>query len=49
MLVLHEPSGLVAGTASNMRAMAEALDRMKAGMVAAYRDKSAATTPRSRR
>jgi ATP-dependent Clp protease, protease subunit len=40
MLVLHEPSGLVAGTASDMRAMAEALDRMKAGIVAAYRDKS---------
>jgi ATP-dependent Clp protease, protease subunit len=40
MLVLHDPSGLVAGTASDMRAMAEALDRMKAGMVAAYRDKS---------
>jgi hypothetical protein len=40
MLVLHDPSGLIAGTASDMRAMAEALDRMKAGMVAAYRDKS---------
>ena len=40
MLVLHDPSGLVAGTASDMRAMAEALDRMKAGLVAAYRDKS---------
>jgi ATP-dependent Clp protease, protease subunit len=40
MLVLHDPSGLLAGTASDMRAMAEALDRMKAGMVAAYRDKS---------
>jgi ATP-dependent Clp endopeptidase proteolytic subunit ClpP len=40
MLVLHDPSGLGAGTASDMRAMAEALDRMKAGMVAAYRDKS---------
>jgi ATP-dependent protease ClpP protease subunit len=40
MLVLHDPSGLVAGTASDMRAMAEALDRMKAGIVAAYRDKS---------
>jgi ATP-dependent Clp endopeptidase proteolytic subunit ClpP len=40
MLMLHDPSGLVAGTASDMRATAEALDRMKAGMVAAYRDKS---------
>jgi ATP-dependent Clp endopeptidase proteolytic subunit ClpP len=40
MLVLHDPSGLVVGTATDMRAMAEALDKMKAGMVAAYRDKS---------
>jgi hypothetical protein len=45
MLVLHDPSGLVAGTASDMRAMAEALDRMKAGMVAAYRDKSGRSDP----
>jgi ATP-dependent Clp protease protease subunit len=40
MLVLHDPSGLVAGTAADMRATAEALDRMKTGMVAAYREKS---------
>jgi ATP-dependent Clp protease, protease subunit len=40
MLVLHDPSGLVMGTAVDMRAMAGALDRMKAGMVAAYREKS---------
>jgi ATP-dependent Clp protease, protease subunit len=40
MLMLHDPSGLVMGTASDMRAMAEALDRMKAGMVATYREKS---------
>ena len=40
MLVLHDPSGLVAGTASDMRAMADALDKMAAAMVAAYRDKS---------
>jgi ATP-dependent protease ClpP protease subunit len=40
MLVLHDPSALVMGTAADMRATAEALDRMKAGMVAAYRDKS---------
>jgi ATP-dependent Clp protease, protease subunit len=40
MLMLHDPSGLVMGTATDMRGMAEALDRMKAGMVAAYRDKS---------
>jgi ATP-dependent Clp protease protease subunit len=40
MLMLHDPSGLVMGTATDMRGMAEALDRMKAGMVAAYCDKS---------
>jgi ATP-dependent Clp protease, protease subunit len=40
MLMLHDPSGLVIGTAADMRAMAAALDKMKAGMVAAYRDKS---------
>jgi len=40
LLVLHDPSGLVAGTAADMRAMAEALDKMAAGMVAAYRAKS---------
>ena len=42
MLVLHDPSGLVAGTAADMRAMAEALDKMAAAMVAGYRDKSGA-------
>jgi ATP-dependent protease ClpP protease subunit len=40
MLMLHDPSALVLGTASDMRLMADALDKMKAGMVAAYRDKS---------
>jgi ATP-dependent Clp protease, protease subunit len=40
MLMLHDPSALVIGTATDMRGMAAALDRMKAGMVAAYRDKS---------
>jgi ATP-dependent Clp protease protease subunit len=40
MLMLHDPSALVVGTAADMRAMAQALDKMKAGMVAAYRDKS---------
>ena len=31
MLMLHDPSGLVMGTAADMRGMAEALDKMKAG------------------
>jgi ATP-dependent protease ClpP protease subunit len=42
MLVLHDPSGLVVGTAFDMRATADALDKMAAAMVAAYRDKSGA-------
>jgi ATP-dependent Clp protease protease subunit len=45
MLMLHDPSGLVLGTAADMRGMAEALDKIKAGMVAAYRDKSGAGDP----
>jgi ATP-dependent Clp protease, protease subunit len=40
ILMLHDPSALVIGTALDMRGMADALDKMKAGMVAAYRDKS---------
>jgi ATP-dependent Clp protease, protease subunit len=40
MLVLHDPSGMVVGTAADMRATADALDKMKAGMIAAYRAKS---------
>jgi ATP-dependent Clp protease protease subunit len=40
MLMIHDPSALVIGTAADMRGMAEALDKMKAGMVAAYCDKS---------
>jgi len=40
LLVLHDPSGLAAGTAADMRAMADALNKMAAGMVAAYREKS---------
>jgi ATP-dependent Clp endopeptidase proteolytic subunit ClpP len=40
MLMLHDPSALVIGTAADMRVTADALDKMKAGMVAAYRDKS---------
>jgi ATP-dependent Clp endopeptidase proteolytic subunit ClpP len=40
MLMLHDPSGLVMGAAGDMRSMADALDKMKAGMVGAYRAKS---------
>jgi hypothetical protein len=40
MLMLHDPSGMVMGTAADMRSTADALDKMKAGMVGAYQDKS---------
>ncbi len=40
MMMIHDPSGLVWGTAADMRAMAEALDKMRDGLVSAYRDKS---------
>jgi ATP-dependent protease ClpP protease subunit len=39
-LMIHDPSGLVAGTAEEMRAMAEALDRIKGSLVAGYAAKS---------
>lgn len=40
MLMIHDPSGVVVGTSADMRSTAEALDRIKGGLVAAYRDKS---------
>ncbi|OSM04151.1 putative protease/scaffold protein [Magnetofaba australis IT-1] len=40
MLMIHDPSGIVMGTASDMRSMAEALEKTKAGLVTAYREKS---------
>jgi ATP-dependent protease ClpP protease subunit len=43
ILMLHDPSGLVMGTAADMRGMADALDKMKAGMVGAYRGKACGT------
>ena len=35
-LMIHDPSGLVMGTADDMRAMAEALDKIKGSLVAGY-------------
>lgn len=40
MLMLHDPSGGVIGTAEDMLKMAEALDKIKTGLVSAYRGKS---------
>jgi ATP-dependent Clp endopeptidase proteolytic subunit ClpP len=40
MLMIHDPSGVVVGTSSDMRSTADALDRIKGGLIAAYRDKT---------
>src|SRR4029078_2569862 len=39
-LMIHDPSGVVFGTAYDMRAMAEALDKIKGSLVAGYVAKS---------
>jgi ATP-dependent Clp protease protease subunit len=39
-LMIHDPSGLVMGTADDLRAMAEALDKIKGSLVAGYVSKS---------
>ena len=39
-LMIHDPSGVVFGTADDMRAMAEALDKIKGSLVAGYAAKS---------
>jgi ATP-dependent Clp endopeptidase proteolytic subunit ClpP len=40
MMMVHDPSGLVWGTAEDMRKMANALKKMKSGLVSAYHDKT---------
>ena len=42
-LMIHDPSGLVMGTAGDMRAMAEALEKVKGGLVQGYAAKSGRT------
>jgi enoyl-CoA hydratase/carnithine racemase len=39
-LMIHDPSGLVMGTAEDMRAMAGALDKIKGSLIAGYAAKS---------
>ena len=39
-LMIHDPAGLVVGTAEDMRAMAEALDKVKGSLLAGYAAKS---------
>lgn len=43
-LMIHDPSGLVMGTAGDMRSMAEALDKVKSSLVAGYAAKSGRST-----
>ena len=42
-LMIHDPSGLVTGTAGDMRAMAEALEKVKGALVQGYAAKSGRT------
>ena len=42
-LMIHDPSGLVMGTAEDMRAIAEALDKVKGSLVSGYAAKSGRT------
>jgi len=43
-LMIHDPAGLVMGTAEDMRAMAEALDKVKGSLGSGYAAKSGRTT-----
>ena len=40
MMMIHDPSGVAIGTAEDMRQLAVALDKIKGGLVSAYRSKS---------
>ncbi|MDV7200199.1 Clp protease ClpP [Roseovarius sp. 10] len=42
-LMIHDPSGLVMGTAEDMRSTAEALDKVKGSLIQGYAAKSGAT------
>jgi ATP-dependent Clp protease protease subunit len=42
-LMIHDPAGLVMGTAEDMRVMAEALDKVKGSLVSGYAAKSGRT------
>jgi len=46
-LMIHDPAGLVMGTAEDMRAMAEALDKVKGSLVSGYAAKSGLNRPGS--
>lgn len=40
LLMIHDPSGLVVGTSKEMRDLADALDKIKGSLIAAYASKS---------
>jgi len=41
LIMIHDPSAVVMGSARDMRSMAEALDKMRDGLVSAYQNKTA--------
>ncbi len=43
LIMIHDPTGEVWGTANEMRQMADALDKVKTGIVSAYREKTGLT------
>ena len=40
LIMVHDPSAVVMGNANDMRSMADALDKMRNGLVSAYQDKT---------
>lgn len=40
LMMIHDPSGLVVGTSRDMRELADALDKIKEGLISAYAGKS---------
>jgi len=45
LIMIHDPSAVVMGSARDMRSMAEALDKMRDGLVSAYHDKTGRDQP----
>ena len=45
LIMIHDPSAVVMGSARDMRSMAEALDKMRDGLVSAYQDKTGRDQP----
>lgn len=43
MIMIHDPSAMVMGNAADMRSMADALDKMRDGLVSAYQNKTGHT------